>query len=119
MVGLFFEGFLFNKDNFLNMDLEKNVIIFYDWQYDSFHISPEMLISDGWYDTEYPQLNLLFGIALQALRAGKRIANNQDHSYSFLEFDPIDQVIYKRILVEKEFLIDHKALFSNEWLEVK
>ena len=107
-----------HKDNFLYFDPQKMIIIFYDWQYSSFQISPDMLTSAGWRDIKNPSQDMNFIEALKLLYQGKKIANDEDDSYQFLEFSNVDQEIYKRILVEKEFVIDHKALFSNEWIEV-
>lgn len=111
-----------DREDFIALDKESEYkIYFYRLEAIPFHIYPDTLLSDGWHSIDQSHKCLDFSQALSLLAQGVKI-NHEDYladNVNFIEMDLSTKNIYAKKLITEEFTIDHKCLFSTEWMEVK
>ncbi len=110
------------REDYIAIDKKRdNQIYFYRLEALSFHVLPDTLLSTDWYTIDKSHTNLDFIQALSLLAQGAKLKHDDmlDDIEGYIEMDLATKAIYARKITKREFTIDHKSLFSTEWMEVK
>lgn len=110
------------KDSYLQIDSISTHMMFFQYEATPFNITPDILLSSNWYTLDGSHTSLDFVQALALLSQGYKLSfeeNDLSPSFSFIEMDMISKDIYQKKIIHRDFILDQKSLFSNEWVEVQ